>query len=176
MAFDGREFRNALGRFATGVAIVTAEVDGNRLGATISSFNSVSIEPALVLFSLACASRARTQWQRASAFVVSILSEHQDALSNRFARANGHKWAGIEDRRAANGCPLLPDCLAYFACDPYAVHDGGDHDIFVCRVTNFEVRLTGARPLIFYAGKYCGLRTEDAHLIPPDDNMWLHGW
>src|ERR1700687_4244440 len=85
LAFDGREFRNALGRFATGVAVVTAEVDGNRLGATISSFNSVSIEPALVLFSLACGSPARAQWQRATAFVVSILSEHQDALSNRFA-------------------------------------------------------------------------------------------
>ena len=176
MAFDGREFRNALGRFATGVAVVTTEVDGNRLGATISSFNSVSIEPALVLFSLACASPARARWQRANAFVVSILSEHQDALSNRFARSNGDKWVGIADRRAANGCPLLPNWLAYFACEPYAVHDGGDHDIFVCRVTNFEIHRADERPLIFYAGKYGGLRTEDARLVPPDDNMWLHGW
>jgi flavin reductase (DIM6/NTAB) family NADH-FMN oxidoreductase RutF len=176
VAFDEREFRNALGRFATGVAIVTTEVDGDRLGATISSFNSVSLKPALVLFSLARASRAREQWKRASAFAVSLLGEHQDALSNRFARAGGDKWAGIEDRRATNGCPLLPDWLAYFACEPYAVHDGGDHDLFVCRVTDFATRPSDDRPLVFYAGKYRGLRTDEARLIPPDDNMWLHGW
>jgi flavin reductase (DIM6/NTAB) family NADH-FMN oxidoreductase RutF len=176
LAFDERKFRNALGRFATGVAIVTAEVDGDRLGATISSFNSVSLKPPLVLFSLAQTSHGTRQWKTATAFAISILGEHQNALSNRFARSSGDKWAGIEDRRAANGCPLPPDWLAYFACEPYAIHHGGDHDIFVCRVTDFEMRPLHGPPLVFYAGQYRGLRAEDAHLIPPDDNMWLHGW
>jgi flavin reductase (DIM6/NTAB) family NADH-FMN oxidoreductase RutF len=71
---------------------------------------------------------------------------------------------------------LPPDWLAHFACEPYAIHDGGDHDIFVCRVTAFDVRAIAERPLIFYAGKYRGLRPDEAHLVPPDDNMWLHGW
>jgi flavin reductase (DIM6/NTAB) family NADH-FMN oxidoreductase RutF len=176
LAFDERQFRNALGRFATGVAIVTTEVDGVRLGATISSFNSVSLEPALVIFSLARASRGLQHWKRATAFVVSVLAEHQDALSNRFARSNVDKWTGLAVRRANNGCPLLPDWLAYFECKPHAVHDGGDHDIFVCRVTAFDVRPSNNLPLVFYAGQYRGLRSDDAHLVPPDDNMWLHGW
>jgi flavin reductase (DIM6/NTAB) family NADH-FMN oxidoreductase RutF len=176
LPFDQRELRNALGRFATGVAIVTTEVEGERLGATISSFNSVSLDPPLILFSLARASRALPQWKRASTYAVCVLADHQDALSNRFARTTADKWAGLADQRAANGCPLPPDWLAYFACEPYAVHDGGDHDIFVCRVTAFDVRAIAERPLIFYAGKYRSLRPEEAHLTPPDDNMWLHGW
>jgi flavin reductase (DIM6/NTAB) family NADH-FMN oxidoreductase RutF len=176
VAFDPRDFRNALGRFATGVAVVSAEVDGRRLGATISSFNAVSLEPPLVLFSLARTAYGLKHWKSARAFAISVLAEHQDALSNRFARSGEDKWTDIADRRAANGCPLLPDWLAYFACEPYALHDGGDHDIFVCRVTEFEIRASDARPLLFYAGQYRGLRAENAHLIPPDDNVWLHGW
>jgi len=134
-----REFRNALGLFATGIAVITADVGGNRLGATISSFNSVSLTPKLVLFSIARSSYGLTQWKEAKCLAISLLGEHQTDLSNRFARSTGDKWEGLEDRRAANGSPLLPDVLAYFECVPYAIYDGGDHDIFVCEVTSYMV-------------------------------------
>lgn len=176
MTLDTREFRNALGRFATGVAIVAAEVDGHRIGATISSFNSVSLDPPLVLFSLARSAYSFAQWKAARALAISLLAEHQTELSNRFARSGEHKWAGIEDRRAANNAPLVPGWVACFECEPYAVYDGGDHEIFVCRVTGFKVSAADSHPLVFYAGKYRSLRVEDGAAIPPDDNMWLHGW
>ena len=176
MVFDERKLRNALGHFATGVAIVTAEIEGIRLGATISSFNSVSLNPPLVLFSLARSSLGLRHWQTAQTFAISFLPEDKTELSNRFARSGGDKWLGLDDERAANGCPLPPSRLAHFECEPYAMHDGGDHEIFVCRVTAFEVSASHRRPLIFYAGRYGGFRQEDAAHIPPDDNLWLHGW
>lgn len=175
-SFGPREFRNALGQFATGVVIVTTAVDGDRLGATISSFNSVSLDPPLVLFSIARTSRGLPSWKRASAFCISVLGESQREISNRFARANGDKWTGLDDRRAGNGCPLLPGEIAHFECVPHAVHDGGDHEIFVCKVTAFETGRSSEPPLIFHGGTYRSLNTVDGVSAPLDDNMWLHGW
>lgn len=176
MTFDQKQFRNALGQFATGVAIVTTVVDGNRLGSTISSFNSVSLDPPLVLFSLARSSLGIAQWRAAPAYCINILGEAQSDLSNRFARAGGEKWSSVEDVRAANGCPIFPGYTALFECVPFAVHDGGDHDIFVARVTAFDVAAPTPPPLVFYAGKYRALKPVDTAAPPPEDNMWLHGW
>jgi len=174
MITDQREFRNALGQFATGVAIVTTAVEGTRLGATISSFNSVSLDPPLVLFSLLRNSLGFAQWKKAGAFCVAILGESQKELSNRFAKGGTDKWVGLPDERARNGAPLVPGALAYFECEPYSVCDGGDHEIFVCRVTNFRVRSGPA--LVFFAGKYRELSSLDSEAAPPADNAWLHGW
>jgi flavin reductase (DIM6/NTAB) family NADH-FMN oxidoreductase RutF len=176
VALAERKFRDALGHFATGVVIVTTEVEGIRLGATFSSFNSVSLEPPLILFSLARTSAGLRRWKMAKSLVVSILDEQQNELSNRFARSGGDKWADLDVRRAANGCPTPPNCLAHLECEPYAVYDGGDHEIFVCRVTAFTVNGPDRHPLIFYLGKYRGLKHHDADRMPPDDNVWLHGW
>lgn len=172
---DTREFRNALGRFATGVAIISAEVDGNKLGATVSSFNSVSLEPPLVLFSIARSAYGLAQWKAANALAISILGEHQIELSNRFARAAGSKWDGLADRRAGNGSPLPPDVLMHFECRPYAVYDGGDHDIFVCEVTAYATHQPARQPLLFFSGRYRRLAQEDGAQAP-EDNLWLHGW
>lgn len=172
---DTRAFRNALGRFATGVAIISAEVDGNKLGATVSSFNSVSLEPPLVLFSIARSAYGLAQWKAATALAISILGEHQIDLSNRFARAAGSKWEGLPDRRAGNGSPLPPDVLMHFECRPYAVYDGGDHDIFVCEVTAYAIHQPARQPLLFFSGRYRRLAQEDGTLAP-EDNLWLHGW
>ena len=173
---DQHEFRNALGQFATGVAIVTATVDGNRIGATISSFNSVSLDPPLVLFSMANKSLSLAQWKAAKAMAIFVLGEHQSELSNRFARAGGDKWSGLEAALTSNGSPALPGAIARFECIPYATYAGGDHEIFICAVTSFVTAGTPTAPLIFHAGKYCNLRPVDTVQAPPEVNMWLHGW
>jgi flavin reductase (DIM6/NTAB) family NADH-FMN oxidoreductase RutF len=175
--FNTREFRDALGLFATGVAVITADVDGVRLGATVSSFNSVSLSPPLVLFSLARRAYGLSHWQVAKAYAVTILGEDQVAISNRFAKSGEDKWEGLEDRRAANGSPLLPNWLACFECTPYARYDGGDHEVFIGRVTALAVRKAAQpRPLVFFAGGYRVIRPDGDIPTPPDANVWLHGW
>jgi flavin reductase (DIM6/NTAB) family NADH-FMN oxidoreductase RutF len=176
VSFDERHLRNALGHFATGVVIITAQVDGNRLGATISSFNSVSLNPPLVLFSIARGAFGFTQWQRAESVAIWVLRENETEISNRFARSRGEKWSGIEEVWTSNGAPALPNWLAYFLCDPYSRYDGGDHEIFVCRVTEFALAKSDPSPLIFYSGRYRALKPEQIGPMLPDGNMWLHGW
>lgn len=154
MTIDQREFRNALGHFATGVAIVTTSVNGNRLGSTISSFNSVSLSPPLVLFSLVRESLGFAQWKEASAFCIAVLGESQKDLSNRFAKAGTDKWEGLEIDVADNGSPIIGGAIAYFECEPYRYCDGGDHEIFVCRVTKCHLGSQSESSLIFFAGKY----------------------
>jgi flavin reductase (DIM6/NTAB) family NADH-FMN oxidoreductase RutF len=101
MSFTDREFRDALGQFTTGVCVVTAEVDGILLGATVSSFNSVSLAPPLILFSLARSAQTLPLWLKATHFGVTVLAESQTDLSNRFARGGAEKWNG----RLASGLP-----------------------------------------------------------------------
>ncbi|TFE37958.1 flavin reductase [Paraburkholderia dipogonis] len=173
---DPKEFRIALGQFPTGVAIVTAIVEGQRLGSTISSFNSVSLEPPLVLFSLIKGSLGFSQWKAAAAFCIAVLGESQRDLSNRFAKAGSDKWAGIEPRFAENGAPMVPDAIVYFECEPYGIHDGGDHEIFVSRVTRFHVTEKPECSLIFYSGKYRQLNDPERISSPPVSDPWLHGW
>ncbi len=170
-----RDFRDALGLFATGVAIISTEVNGNKLGATVSSFNSVSLNPPLVLLSIARTSHGLAQWKAARALAVSILGENQIELSNRFARAAAAKWEGLPDCRAANGAPLPPDSLMHLECKPYAIYDGGDHEIFVCEVTGYSRHQPGQPPLVFFSGRYRRLAHEDGTRAP-EENLWLHGW
>ena len=176
MVVDQRAFRDALGKFATGVAIVTADVDGIRLGATISSFNSVSLEPPLVLFSLLRKSLGFQQWQKAKAFCIAILGEGQHDVSNKFAKGGTDKWSEIGDKRARNGAPMVPGAVAYFECEPYGIADGGDHEIFICRVSAFQATPGGAPALIFFSGKYRHLTSMEDEGKPPANNAWLHGW
>ena len=171
-----REFRNALGRFATGIAIVTADVDGVRLGSTISSFNSVSLDPPLVLFSLIKKSFGFEKWKAATSYCIAILSESQRELSDRFAKAGADKWNGMADLVGKNGAPKVPDAICYFECEPYSTSDGGDHEIFVCRVTHFHAVPEHRPSLIFFSGKYHQLVPLGGDSRPPPENLWLHGW
>lgn len=173
---DPRAFRRALAHFGTGVAIVTADAPQGPLGATISSFNSVSLDPPLILFSLIKSSLGIAQWRESSAFCVSILGERQIEISNRFAKAGSDKWSGVERCPASNGALVIPGSICYFECGPYAVHDGGDHEIFVCRVTHFWTDESNPLPLLFYTGQYRRLAPPGGHAVPPSDNLWLHGW
>ena len=176
MPFDERQFRDALGRFATGVAVVTAQVDGVRIAITVSSFNAVSLRPPLVLFSIARSVQSFSLWQRAETFAVMILQEGQGALSNRFAKSGGNKWRDIDVVPGATGAPLLPEWLACFECTVYARYDGGDHEILVGEVVDLHSGVSHASgPLVFYRGSYRALSGEGGYGVGPGD-IWLHGW
>ena len=160
VAFDIVSYRRTLGRFATGVAVVTATGrDGRTVGLTISSFNSVSIDPPLVLFSLAKTALSIEAMRGAEGYAVNILGEDQRHLSDQFARSRCDKWASVEHALGVFGAPLLADAIAHFECAPWAQYDGGDHLIFVARVLRFSS--ASGRPLVFFQGAYRAL-AEDA--------------
>jgi flavin reductase (DIM6/NTAB) family NADH-FMN oxidoreductase RutF len=184
-SFSDREFRDALGLFATGVVVITSAGnagcgDGDRsgyLGATVSSFSSVSLDPPLILFSIGRHSKAFAAWQSVDNFAVNILGENQSAISTRFARALTDKWDGVSVCPGLGGVPLLSDALAWIECRSYAKYDGGDHLIIVGQVLSLTARSgAGARPLVFFGGKYRQLDINPGISTPPDADQWLHGW
>lgn len=150
---DPKEFRRALGQFATGVTIVTAIAeDGARVGITANSFASVSLDPPLVLWSIARQALTFPHFQRAGWYAINVLGAQQHALSRRFATAGIDKFDGIPWDSGLHGLPLLPGALARFECRAEARHDGGDHLILVGRVERFEQ--FGGEPLVFHSGIY----------------------
>jgi flavin reductase (DIM6/NTAB) family NADH-FMN oxidoreductase RutF len=154
MKFDQRAFRNALGHFPTGVVVVTALTEGREpIAMTVSSFNAVSLDPPLVLFSIGRAAPSLSALLAAENFGISVLRHDQTDLSSRFAGGRGEKWAGIDPVLGETGCPLIGPCLATFECAPFAVHEGGDHLIVVGRVLRFEIAEEG-EPLVFFRGGY----------------------
>jgi flavin reductase (DIM6/NTAB) family NADH-FMN oxidoreductase RutF len=177
MAFTSGEFRKALAVFPTGVVVVTARApDGLLQGMTVSSFNSVSLEPPLVLFSVARTVVSFPAWEAASAWGISVLDETQDGLSTRFAQSGGGKWLGFEPIAGATGVPLIPGALAHFECERYALHEGGDHVIFVGRVLALG-RPAGSttRPLVFFSGRYHQIDQARPGASETDERL-LHGW
>ncbi len=177
MDLEERRFRDALSSFATGVAVVTGLTEaGERLGMTVNSFNSVSLTPPLVLFSVARRARSFAAWTRMSRYAVNILSQQQEELSNRFARPLADKWSGLLVLDGRMGVPLLPNALAAFECEHHARYDGGDHEIFVGRVLALRLSVHKAEPpLIFFGGRY---RRLDDGLpdAPPADASIFAGW
>jgi flavin reductase (DIM6/NTAB) family NADH-FMN oxidoreductase RutF len=184
-SFSDREFRDALGLFATGVVVITSAGNAGRgngdhngyLGATVSSFSSVSLDPPLILFSIGRHSKAFAAWQSVDSFAVNILGENQSAMSTRFARALTDKWDGVSVCPGLGGVPLLPDALAWIECRSHAKYDGGDHLIIVGEVLSLTAR-SGAdtRPLVFFGGKYRQIDVNPGISTPPDADQWLHGW
>jgi flavin reductase (DIM6/NTAB) family NADH-FMN oxidoreductase RutF len=153
-ALGPRLLRDVLGCFPTGVAVVTASGgDGVLYGVTISSFNSVSLDPPLILFSLSRRLFSLDAILSADAFAVNFLRDDQQHLSARFATALTDKWQGVEFRSGFTGSPILVPSLAVLECRPYAQYDGGDHVIVVGRVTHLEAD-HGRHPLVFFRGQY----------------------
>lgn len=151
-------FRDALGCFATGVAIVTARnADAEPIGMTISSFNSVSLDPPLVLFSVDRKALSLPGMCAAQGYAVNVLGRPQQHLSARFARSHADKWLDVEHSPGFGGAPVLAGVLAHFECKPYAQYEGGDHVIFVCEVVRAVRAERADEPLIFYRGKYHAL-------------------
>lgn len=153
---DTREFRNALGNFATGVTIITAKgADGETVGITANSFNSVSLDPPLVLWSLDRNSASLKVIEDASHFCVHILSDRQADECMAFAKSGADKFADISTGEGLGGAPLLEDCLARFECRNVVHHDGGDHVIIVGEVERFDTN--DGDPLIFFRGRLADL-------------------
>ncbi len=146
-----REFRDALGRFATGVTVVTCATDRGPLGITANSFASVSLDPPLVLWSPARASRRFGAFEAAERYAIHILGDNQIDLCRRFSR-DGFDFDELDWKSGPNGVPLIGGCLARFDCVRVAAHEGGDHLIVVGRVLEAEHR-EGA-PLLFSSGRY----------------------
>lgn len=149
---DTRAFRRALGNFATGVTIMTAS-DGDRcVGVTANSFNSVSLEPALILWSIDKRSGSYEVFSRASHFAVNVLAADQIDLSNQFARYAEDRFAGVAFANGAGGAPLMEDCAARFQCEMHQQVDGGDHWILIGKVVAFDD--FGRSPLLYHQGAY----------------------
>ena len=149
--------RNALGSFATGVTIVTAlDSDQNPIGMTVNSFNSVSLNPPLILWSISKDSNCFDDFVAAEAFAVHVLASDQQALSNRFANTGSDRFAGLECTEGLMGVPLLPYSSSCFQCTTENQYDGGDHVILVGKVHDFAD--TGQEPLIFHRGNYASLQ------------------
>jgi flavin reductase (DIM6/NTAB) family NADH-FMN oxidoreductase RutF len=151
---DTRALRNALGRFATGIAIVTAiDPDGHPIGLTVNSFSAVSLDPALVLWCLDNNSHNLEAFRRASHHAINILAADQQDLSNRFATWPADRFVGLPWQAGIGGAPVFPGCVATFEVANQIQYAGGDHTIFVGHVERFTEAIDLA-PLLFHAGKY----------------------
>jgi flavin reductase (DIM6/NTAB) family NADH-FMN oxidoreductase RutF len=153
MSIDSKALRAALGRFATGVTIVTClDADGHPVGLTANSFNALSLEPAMVLWSLRSASPNLSAFEKASHFAVNVLAESQIELSRRFASPVHDRFAEGQWTPGQGGAPVLTGCAAVFECASHRHLVAGDHTLFIGSVQAlFEAPLA---PLVFQAGHY----------------------
>lgn len=158
MSVDSKTFRTVLGRFATGVTVVTTGQGSQRIGITVNAFTSVSLDPPLVLICIDRTSRVHDTLLESGSFAVNFLAEHQAALSTCFAsnsecRYNG--FCGASSHVVATGAPVLDDSLGYVDCKLVNAFPGGDHTIFVGHVEALDT--TGDAPLLYYRGRYATL-------------------
>ena len=152
-AFDTGQFRKALSQFATGVTVITTRLaDGSFLGLTASSFNSVSLEPPLVLWSLANASSSLDIFTGNSHYVINVLSGEQAALAQRFSKRAPNQFEGIDYQLSRTGHPILTGAAAWFECHNRSRYPEGDHLIFVGEVEHCEVQPQAG--LVFHDGKF----------------------
>lgn len=152
-----RAFRNAVGTFATGVTIATTkDASGSPVGVTASSFNSVSLDPPLVLWSLARSSHSSEAFSTSGHFAVHVLKASQENLSNRFARSGADKYEGIEWNEGVLGSPVIEEYAALFQCATRNLYDGGDHVIIVGEVMSYDAN--DVEPLLFHGGRYAERR------------------
>jgi flavin reductase (DIM6/NTAB) family NADH-FMN oxidoreductase RutF len=155
---DKKAFRQCLGRFATGVTVVTCcDAAGDACGITVNSFSSVSLEPPLVLWNIAKVSSSLQAYLDAEHFAVNVLGAEQENLSLHFARSDHTHFEDIDYTMSADGAPILPDTLATFECRTHEIHDCGDHYIIVGEVTRF--RAGDGEPLLFFGGAYRTIAT-----------------
>jgi flavin reductase (DIM6/NTAB) family NADH-FMN oxidoreductase RutF len=165
MAFDSRAFRQALGCFPTGIAVMTANSDeASHIGITVNSFTSVSLDPPLVLWCIDRRSGRYPAFAQAAGFTVSILAAGHKAVSTRLATAGEHTLENSELVPTELGPPALKDALAVFECARESVQDAGDHAILIGRVLRFARNDGVGAPLVYFQGKYGAL----AQGAPPE--------
>jgi flavin reductase (DIM6/NTAB) family NADH-FMN oxidoreductase RutF len=150
------EFRAVLGRFASGVTVVTTRAtDGHDQGMTVSAFASLSLEPPLVLICIEKTASVHQALSSCPGFVVNVLSAKQEQIARRFAIVDIDRFDGVGFMRSTRGYAVLEDVLAVIECDRVATHDGGDHTIIVGEVT--ATRAEAGSPLLYYRGGYAQL-------------------
>lgn len=155
-ALDARGLRQALGRFATGVTLITCrDAEGRPVGLTANSFNSLSLDPPLVLWSLRVESPTEAAFSAAGHFAVNVLTQQQIDLSRRFASAEPDKFAQGDWSDGEGGAPVLAGCAAVFECQTVSRQSLGDHILFVGRVLRFQE--AAVAPLLFQGGEYRAL-------------------
>ena len=165
MSFDSRAFRQALGSFPTGIAVMTAtSSEASHIGITVNSFASVSLDPPLVLWCIDRRSRRYPAFAQASGFTVSILASGHKDVSSKLATAGEHTLDGIDLVPTELGPPALRDALAVFECARESVQDAGDHAILIGRVLRFSRNDGAGAPLVYFQGKYGAL----ARGAPPE--------
>src|SRR5476649_2072654 len=165
MAFDTKGFRDALGFFPTGIAVMTAVSDeASHIGITVNSFTSVSLDPPLVLWCIDRRSRRYPAFSQANGFTVSILASGHKAVSSKLASAGEHTLDGIDLVPTELGPPALKDALAVFECARESVQDAGDHAILIGRVLRFARNDGVGAPLVYFRGRYGAL----AQAEPPE--------
>lgn len=171
---NARRFRSALGAFATGVTIVTTrDGQGRDVGLTANSFNSVSLDPPMVLWSLAKSSRSLPAFLAASHFAVHVLAADQEELSIRFATRGAEKFEDLQVERSPGQLPLLRGCSARFVCRTAFRHEAGDHMIFVGEVESFEH--SDLPELLFHRGRYSlAVPKASAPVPPPEFWEWTY--
>lgn len=167
---DQRMFRDVLGHFPTGVTVVTAMTPTGPVGMTLQSFMSLSLDPPLVLLA---ADRNSTTWPKVSderKLVINILAEHQGEIARQFSRSGTDKFAGVElQTSVAVQHPVLVGALAWFDCEIIDIHEGGDHVIAICQVTDFAVadsQAISVNPLIFHRSRFPTLTPSPTVLSP----------
>jgi flavin reductase (DIM6/NTAB) family NADH-FMN oxidoreductase RutF len=158
MSFDTKAFRDALGCFPTGIAVITAvSQETSHIGITVNSFTSVSLDPPLVLWCIDRRSRRYPHFAGAPGFTVSILASGHKAVSSRLAGAGEHSLEGIDLIATEMGPPALAESLAIFECARESVQDAGDHAILLGRVLRFARNDGAGAPLVYFRGKYGAL-------------------
>lgn len=155
-SFTQQDFRNALGGFATGITVITTlGKNGQKVGMTANSFNSVSLTPPLILWSIGKNTNCFEDFMAADAFAVHVLAEDQQDLSNLFATTGIDRFADLECNEGLSGVPILPHYSVCFQCKMAKQYDGGDHIIMTGEVVQFDDN--GLQPLVFYRGNYHNL-------------------
>jgi flavin reductase (DIM6/NTAB) family NADH-FMN oxidoreductase RutF len=158
---ERRTFRDTLGHFATGVTIITTlSASGEPIGMTVNSFSSLSLDPPLILWSVAKTATGFGNFQVGDYFAVNMISHDQQDLALKMAKSSGDKFQGLSYLRGLGGTPLLTDCVAHLECTVDARYPGGDHEIIIGRVQRlFNI---GRAPLLFHRGKFHVLQVDIA--------------
>ncbi len=159
--FTERQFRDALAQFATGVTVIAAPAAGGRyVGFTANSFNSVSLSPPLVLWSLNRRASNLATFESARRYAINVLARDQVEIAHRFSRPHADRFDGVPFRLGAAGAPLIEGCVAWFECLHHAQYPAGDHIVFIGEVETCERR--SGDGLVFHHGRYATTRQLSA--------------
>ena len=158
---DGAALRSAFGRFGTGVTVVTTQTDGGPIGMTANSFSSVSLEPALVLWSAALRSKRHDAFTKTRHFCIHVLAADQQDVAYHFA-SQGHDFTRFDWADGPNGAPEISGVLAQFHCDTFAVHPAGDHSLIIGKITHASERSGAGDGLMFDRGRFGTFTAIDA--------------